>query len=525
MRDILAAACLMIAGCAGSTVTSAPARPGTAAASPTPIGTNVPPPTEPQAGKETPVASSVAPDECNVLVSHSGSSNSACPDRSGALAALDLALAEVDATLRDLALARLDNCAEVQAGLTLALRAEFAPVACGDVLVADYAVKNSAKLLPALRDALLGLKLAAQLTRLVRAPPQVEPPFTKARIGEFTRGVMSNWATLQANAISDLALQGSRLSGYGKGIVAVEAGMADMRFVEVFRKVPLPTEYAGDAELTDVYYSALDQGLEPRKTRGRDAALVGLRVLAEIGVLHDPRVQRARSLLSELYNGRRINALDGLLLTSLPEPVLTNERLRLAAKLPTFYAPYVLGVVDPSETGLLRALLERGLPVSMRDKLDRSVLTPEIRTLYARGLFELGRTYWRASELGLARSMAFTREPIAPANKLVAALSSSLEKGPKDAAAMMLSGPVVAELGNTVELEALGNTRDGVAAMAIYDAAFIRELAASTNSNSQYFQDLASRYARAARMLTDPGQKKVASDRAKADAEIAKKLH
>jgi hypothetical protein len=336
---------------------------------------------------------------------------------------------------------------------------------------------------------------------------------------------MANWATLQANAISALALQGSRLSGYGKGIVAVEAGMADMRFVEVFRKVPLPTQYAGDAELTDIYYSALDQGLEPRKTRGRDAALVGLRVLAEIGVLHDPRVQRARSLLSDLYNGRRINALDGLLLPSLPDPILTNERQRLAAKVPTFYIPHVLGSVDPSETGLLRALLERGLPVSMRDKLDRSVLTPETRLLYARGLFELGRTYWRAPELALARSMASTREPVAAVNRLVAALSRALEKGPKDAATMMLSGPVVEELGNTAELEALASIRDSVAGMAIYDAAFIKELAASASSNTQFFGDLASRYARAARTLTDPTQRKLALDRAKATAETAKKLH
>ncbi len=525
MRYVLVTACLLIAGCAGSAVTGVPARSSREGTGPAPSGTVAPPTIAPQSVKAKPATPSVAPDECKAFVEHSGLSNSSCPDKSGAPIALDHALGEEDALARDSALAQLDGCADIEAGVSLALRAELAPLECADVLVANYTEKNRAKLLPTMRDTLLGLKLAAQLTRLVRTPPEVEPPFTKARIGEFTRGVMSNWATLQANAISDLALQGSRLNGYGKGIVAVEAGMADMRFVEVFRKVPLPTEYAGDAELTDVYYSALDQGLEPRKTRGRDAALVGLRVLAEIGVLHDPRVQRARSLLSELYNGRRINALDGLLLPPLTDPVLTNERLRLAAKLPTFYVPYVLGAIDPSEMGLLRALLERGLPVSMRDKLDRSVLTSEIRTLYARGLFELGRTYWRASDLALARTIATTREPIAPANRLIAALGSSLEKGPRDATAMMLGGPVVAELGKTTELEALGKTRDSVAAMAVYDAAFIRELAASTNSNSQFFGDLATRYALAAKLLTDPAEKKLALDRAKAAADTAKKLH
>ena len=35
-----------------------------------------------------------------------------------------------------------------------------------------------------------------------------------------------------------------------------------------------------DAEIRESYYAALDDAIEPRKARGRDAALVGLRELA-----------------------------------------------------------------------------------------------------------------------------------------------------------------------------------------------------------------------------------------------------
>jgi hypothetical protein len=389
--------------------------------------------------------------------------------------------------------------------------------------VGDYADVNRSLLAPAIFDALTGLKLAAQLTRLVRVAPQVDKPHTKERIDAFVRGIMANWAAQQANAISALSFKGARLSGYGKGIVALEAGLADMRFVEVFRQVPIPQEFANDPELTDAYYSALDQGLEPRKARGRDAALVGLRAFSEVGALNDARMNEARSLLSRLYNGRRINALDSLLLPPLDKPQLPDEQHRLAAILPTFYVDFVLGPIEPSATSLLWALLQRGLPASILSKFERSVLKADSQQIYVRALFERGRTYWRTPDFAAAVTVANNREPATESGKLVAALARALEKGPPDAAAMMLGSTQLNELGDLEPLDALAKGKSSVAAFASYDGAVIRELG-SGDSNAAFFRDLAVRYQRAAIALKDPALKKLAREREAAAAETAKKL-
>src|SRR5690606_4508830 len=98
----------------------------------------------------------------------------------------------------------------------------------------------------------------------------------KLMLQQYARGPMQRWVTEQATAIQALGALGSEIGYYGRAVVAVEAGMADMRFIDVVREVPVPEEFRGDAELEEVYYQGLERALEPRKERGRDAALVGL---------------------------------------------------------------------------------------------------------------------------------------------------------------------------------------------------------------------------------------------------------
>jgi hypothetical protein len=511
MHRFVAAACLGLAACAGPRAVPPPTSP-----TPSQPAQTTPAAQQPEQTRDPLASVPAAPAACNALGQHQPPSPGKCGERATLLAALDRALAEEAAETRDAVLAELQPCAELPAGVVLALRAEFAPVECADVLVGDLGQVQQTELGQPLRDALVGLGLAAKLSRLVRVPPRPEPPYTKARIDAFIKGTMANWVVGQARAIGELALRGSRLDGYGKGIAAVEAGMADMRFVEVFRQVPLPEEFAQDDALRDAYYSSLDLGLEPRKTRGRDAALVGLRVLAEAGLLHDPRVDRARALLSELYNGRRIDALDSLLLPALPELDQTTVERRLAARLPTFYTDLVLGPADPNDALLLRALLERGLPSWVRAELDQSVLRAQVWPLYARGLFELGRTYWRAADFARARGIAAAPGKPVPEAKLVSALSATLERGPKDAAAMMLQGPAPEGVGDVSELDALTRAQGPFAGTAAYDAALILELVPPRSSDAKYFRDIASRYDRAALLLRNPAQKKLARERAKA---------
>lgn len=462
-----------------------------------------------------------APPECARLVRQAAvPPQASCPSPEQTLAALDEAVAQSDPNERDARLARLQACDIGGKRLLLALRADLGPLECADSIIGK--LDESGGPSDEVRDALKGLGLAAQLSRLVRDPPLAQPPHTKDRIGAFIRDTMSRWVTEQAQAIQSLALEGSKLSSYGKAIAAVEAGLADIRFVEAFRSVPLPEEYAGDAELTEAYYASLDEALEPRKVRGRDAALVGLRMMADLGVLRDPRVSRARQLLSQVFNGRRIDALDGLLLPPLTrhDPVTVEQRL--AARLPTFYAARLLQGLDTKDPAALTALLGQGLPPFVRGLTAPADLTPPARLLLARGWFDLGRTYWRADDFAQSRALLASAQGGGLEAKLLGALARALEQGPKDAAQMMLSGPMPRGLGAVSELDALARGPVSVAGFAAYDAAFLLELAPPPDQAPQFFEDLAARYRRAAKLLPDPNHKAMAVERADAAEATAK---
>jgi hypothetical protein len=321
-----------------------------------------------------------------------------------------------------------------------------------------------------------------------------------------------------------LSTRGSLLSGYGKGIAAVAAGLADMRFVEATRDVKLPQEFAHDRELADAYYVSLDQALEPRKQRGRDAALVGLQKFASEGVLHDARVDEARRLLSRLYSGRRIDALDGLLLPDLPKLEAASPEQRLAARLPTFYAGLLLDPATSTDPAQLRALLERGLPVSARTVLAASQLSGPSRELYARGLLELGQRYWQAADFQRAAEQFpdLQRTPSIE-SALIAALAHTLLKGPSDAADMMRHGPFApSALADVSALDSLANSGSSVAGLAAFDAAYILGLVPPAGNEPAFFRALAVRYRKAASQLKNAEQHRLATEHARA-AELTAK--
>jgi hypothetical protein len=485
-----------------------------------------------QAEGEQPVSPDTVPPppiECSRLVAH-GQSPPACGTGwQSALAALDESLALGEPVERDESLARLETCPTFAPGLVRALRAELSSSACADVLIKPFLEAATDSPPADIRDALIGLALAGQLSRLVRDPPTIKPPFSKARFREFLAGPLGRWVAGQAGAIHRLALQGARLQGYGKGVAAVEAGLADMRFIEVVREVPLPEELARDTELRDVYYIALDEALEPRKDRGRDAALVGLRMLAEVGVLHDPRVDRARALLSKLYSGRRIDALDGLLLPPLPPLSQSTLEQRLAARVPCFYSGLLLRRANITEPGLLRALLERGVPAPFRQQLQSVTLPARTRWLYARSLVGLGQCYWRSADFARAAQFAELGSgaagPGAEEARLLSALASALEGGPRDAAEMMLRGPFLpAPVGNVARLDALARSNSPLASLAAYNAAYILQLVPPAEPDPAFWEDLAQRYGRAAARLRDPKQRSAAREREQAARQTAEAL-
>jgi hypothetical protein len=463
-----------------------------------------------------------APDpSCQAFAGHTGA---ACAAAASGRDALADALREKTAGERDQRLSCLEANTDLPPGLVRTLRAELAPPGCADVLALPYLEPRRPELDRPIEDTLIALATAGRLSRLVQKAPELTPPFDKPRFMDFFQATLKPWIVTQAEAIHELSLAGARLSPYAKGVVAVEAGLSDMRFVSVVRQVPLPKEMSDDAEVREAYYGALDEALEPRKARGRDAALVGLRELANEGVVFDPRVSQARALLSEVYSGRRIDALDKLLLPSLPALVVDTTDRKLAAALPTFYGGILLK--DAAlDAPLLRALLERGVPRELAARLDPKQLDDAGKSYLVRALLERGRRYFRAQDFADSARLSAEDKP-SPEQALYHALASTLQNGPRDASALLLGGPVLpAGTGQVAELDRLANEKNNPsAALAAFDAAYLRSLVPPPN-DPKFWDDLSKRFSLAERALHDPDQKKRAHDASAAAKDTAKALH
>jgi hypothetical protein len=353
---------------------------------------------------------------------------------------------------------------------------------------------------PTSQQVLIGLALASRLSRAGNDPPTLSPPFDKPRVLAFIKGPMGKWFNDQASVVEQLSRQAAELTYYAQAVAAIESGMADLRLVEAVRAAPIPTEFRNDAELKNVYYASLDQMLDPRKDRGRDAALVGLKQFALVGALDDKRVFAARAMLSRLYGGRKMDALDALLLPPVASHPEGSTEEKLAARLPTFYASLLVDSKAATRAGTMERFAVHGVPMPMRALLAKEAPAPDVRALYARARLESARVYWRGADVDLA-----------------------LRAGPEDAAEMMRKAPLArgaeADVG---ALDALAS-RAGYpyAAFAAFDAALVRQVLAPQGAPAAYFQDLAKRYRDAASKLTDPKQKAAADERASAADQIA----
>jgi hypothetical protein len=468
------------------------------------------------------------PASCDAFVNRKGAGAApACADKAAGIAALDGAMSEGDAAKRDARLLDLEACAGLPPGVARALRAELAPIECGEAILAKTLAAPPAGLDGNVYHAMLGLSIASRFARAAQSPPVLAAPFTRPRVIEFTSGPMKAWFSEQASAIEAISIAAKELSYYGKAILAIEAGTAEMRLVEIVRNAPIPAELDKDLELKNQYYATLDQGLDPRKNRGRDAALVGLREMALVGAIHDARVDRARGLLARLYGGRRIDALDALILPALPPATPANAEERLASKLPTFYTGLLLDPAAASRPGTMRMLLERGIPLAHRNALKTATLTADARGNFARARLELGRLYWRAVDFDQAAQLA-AAWPAGAARPddatFTLALALALRNGPDDAAELMHKAPLqLTAIGKIQGLDfvAQQSPPGPDAGFAAFDAAVIHQLAAPEGAGAAYWKDLADRFHRAASLLTDPARKAVAEEHAKSATELA----
>lgn len=443
-----------------------------------------------------------------------------------------------DGVERDTALALLEGCDTFEAGLIRALRADLGPAECADVLVnavvgEQAASGNSPAVAPDVQEALVGLGLAARLHRLALTPPAAPSARDKATLDLYYKDALFPWIEQQAAAIYVMAAQGKALHGYAKGLVAIEAGNADMRFVEIARAAPIAEEIAKFPEAKDVYYATLDERLEPRKGRGSAAALVGLREMAQVGIRSSTRVTSARDLLSRAYGGRRVNALDTLLVPPAPAQAADDAAAAIASHVPTVYATALVGRAPVTEH-LVRAHLQMGMPTGLRREVEVGGGGAGAQFLLARALFEQGRTYFRAQDFQDASQLLTALLDAEPPSEgtvpaltpdqqqqamLLRALCIALLAGPKDAAEMIAQGPRFADaLGNLVLLDGIASSRSPQAGRAAFNAAYLRELVINP-ADPDAWSDLAHRYRTAAARLTGT-EAKLAKDRAQACQDI-----
>lgn len=446
-------------------------------------------------------------------------------------------------TDRDAALALLESCDAFEAGLIRALRAELGSGECADVLVSavvgeDTATASSTQALSQdVQEALVGLGLAARLHRLAHDAPLPPRARDKATLELYYKETLSPWIEQQAAAIYVMAAQGKALHGYAKGLVAIEAGNADMRFVEIARGAPIAEEIAQFPEAKDLYYATLDERLEPRKGRGSAAALVGLRAMSQVGVRSSDRVTSARALLSRAYGGRRVNALDTLLVPPVPAQAADDAAAAIASRVPSVYATALVGRAPVTEH-LVRAHLQMGMPTALRREVEVGAGGDGSQFLLARALFEQGRTYFRAQDFQDASQLLTSLLDAEPTSAgatpsltpdqqqqamLLRALCIALLAGPKDAAEMIAQGPRFADaLGNLVMLDGIAQSRGPEAGRAAFNAAYLRELVINP-ADPEAWGDLAQRYSAAASHLVGT-EAKLAKDRAQACRDIERTI-
>jgi hypothetical protein len=445
-----------------------------------------------------------------------------CADRAAALSALDAALAETDAKARDRALVGLEGCGHLPAGMVTALRAELAPVECSDVIVAAAVAKPPAGIDGVTYDALAGVMVAGMLSRASQGAPKLAPPYPKAKVETFIKKRVTPWVTEQAVAIEELSKVGAKLKYYGQAVVAVEAGMADMRFIDVIRSMPVPDVFEKDQELRETFLGALEDAFEPRKRRGRDAALVGLGRLATIGVIRDERVERARKLLSTMYGGSPIDALDVLLLPPLPPLDPKTPEQRLASRLPTFYASLLFDGELVNDAAMLRMFINKGLSLPHRIALAKADKSAEAKLLAARARFELGQNYWRAVDFDESVAALGSPSGLSEEGKLLLALGIALRGGPANAAEMMVKAPIQElGIGAVRALDAMVADGGALAGHAAFDAALIAQLSAPKGADAAYWTGIAERYRKAAAVIVDLPVKRDAEARAKEADEVA----
>ncbi len=477
------------------------------------------------------------------------------------------ALAQSDVAKRDAALAALEGCTISDASVR-AIRAEYMDASCKDAVVDPYLAalakdgydlqeapgltltppkKGTAKhrdVQPEVLHALVGYGVASKLSRLGAGAPTYTGSGARADVKTFIDGPYKGWLVEQVRAIDEAQAIAFKLSGYGRGVAALASGQANLRLAETFRAAPIPQDIASDPELKETYEQSLEGVVEPRKRQGRDASLVALQTLAEDGVIRSPEVDAARATLARLYAGRRIDALDGLLLPKPPATIATLHGADFGRTMVVRPPTNLTGIADalsptlsaalpspgPTQDALTAQLGLTGMPgrfVAFPRAERHDSMRPWLRSY---GNLLLATHTWRG--VGYDQVVAtyisqtsFPDDETRETARFYFALALTLRNGPDSPAEMMSAKtPADLNLGHVEALDALEGEHNRFAGEAAYDAALLLETAPPEKASASFFKGLAARYRKAEGLLSAADAKAKAHDRAAAMDELAKQV-
>lgn len=425
---------------------------------------------------------------------------------------LPSALAVADPASRDALLVALVDQLQGEKQVWLqGLRADLAPPECADVIIDPHLVRLHQLDNPA-SNVLVGLSIAAKLARTTIVPPSMWGVRDKEKVKAFLAGPLKAWFAAETAAIDDLAAGAAGLSSYGQAIAMLEIGVAELRLVERVRASLSPTmPSTWDDELRAHYTTVLQNAVDVRKSHGRDAVLLGLASFAQVGILVDGRVERARAILARAYPERRIDALDALILPPRPRAPAAASPLATASRLvPTYWLGFVGAEPDSID------VLVRGVPQPARahHRAANLVSEPELNSAFARTRFEMGRIYWRRVDFVEAAHAAYFART--QDDRLVLALALALVNAPDGAAAMMAASSRASfHLTSTESLDMVATEPGPQAGMAAFDAAYLRSLSVPDGpGGALYLRDVAARFRRAESLLGEPSLKARATARA-----------
>ncbi|MDB4938014.1 MAG: hypothetical protein JWP87_4986 [Labilithrix sp.] len=420
------------------------------------------------------------------------------------------ALSAVDPHRRDALLVAVGESETDEKRVWLrALRADLAPVECADTIV-DPFLGTFAQIETPVSNVLVGLSIAAKTARTAIAPPSMWGLRDNDKVKTFIAGPLRAWFIGETAAIDRYRAIAKTLSSYGQGIALVEIGLADLSVVARVRNAlatTMPRTWTED--LRADYMLMLGDSLEKRRREARVALLGALANFAQVGVLKDARVDRARDALAKAFPERRVDMLDALMLPPRVSVPASTPVEVASQSVSTFWLGFVGADADSLE------VLVRGVPQPTRahHRAATWVKNPKLDAAYARTRFEMGRTYWRRVDYVEAAYAAYTGD--SQDERLLYALSLSLAHAPAADVMMETKTPAALELSHTEALDVVATENGPRAGMAAFDAATLRSFSPPDGAAAApYLRDVAARFRKAESLLADPADKRRARERA-----------